>query len=382
MENRLYLASPHMGGEEMKYIQEAFDLNWIAPLGKNVDEFEKEIANYVGVGYAAALSSGTSAIHLALKWLGIKEGDKVICSSLTFSGSCNSILYEKAIPVFIDCEPETYNMSPIALKRALEKAKNENNMPKAAIIVDLYGAPADYDKLLPILKEYNIPVIEDAAESLGATYHGRKVGSFGDLSILSFNGNKIITTSGGGILLCNDENAIKKARFWATQSRDPAPYYQHSEIGYNYRMSNICAGIGRGQLKVLDLRVRQKREIHTRYLNAFKNSCKFSIINSTCGEPSCWLSIGLLKNENTDGIDYMKIYDELNKNNIESRPLWKPMHLQPIFSDYEFYSHHESGESISENAFKRGICLPSDTKMTEEQQNEVIKIIKKVLNED
>ncbi|NZA39251.1 aminotransferase class I/II-fold pyridoxal phosphate-dependent enzyme, partial [Eubacterium callanderi] len=266
-EEKIYLASPHMGGEEMKYIQEAFDTNWIAPLGKNVNQFEKEMADYVGVKTGAALSAGTAALHLGLKALGVAEGDVVFCSSLTFSASANPIIYLGAKPVFIDSEPETWNMSPIALEKAYDKYPH----PKAVIIVDLYGQAADYEKLSALCKAHHTPILEDAAEALGATYQGQKCGTFGDLSVLSFNGNKIITTSGGGMLLSNDEALIQKARFWSTQSRENERHYEHKELGYNYRMSNIVAGIGRGQLKVLDGRVTKKKQIFEAYQEAFKD---------------------------------------------------------------------------------------------------------------
>ena len=374
MNERIYLSSPHMCGREMAYIKEAFDTNWIAPLGKNVDEFEKEVAAYVGMKHAAALVSGTGAIHLALKWFGVKQGDYVFCSSLTFSGSCNAILYEKANPVFIDSEPCSYNMSPVALEKAFAEAKKINKMPKAVIIVNLYGTSADYGKLLPICKHYGVPVIEDAAESLGACYKGQQTGSFGDAAILSFNGNKIITTSGGGMLLCNDEQAIKKARFWATQSREPALHYQHAEIGYNYRLSNICAGIGRGQLTVLNERIVEKGTLHSRYVEYFKGTA-LEIIEAPKGMSNYWLTVARLK---TDKINYTDIIQFLAAENIESRPIWKPMHMQPVFDGCKYYSHSE-GSDVSEGLFYNGICLPSDTKMTAEQQNRVMTLIGKVI---
>lgn len=363
-----------MGGEEIEYINEAFETNWIAPLGKNVDEFEKVVADYVGMNYATATVSGTSAIHLALKWLGVAQGDYVFCSSLTFSGSCNSIAYEKAVPVFIDSEPESYNMSPIALQKAFDWAVKEKKLPKAVIIVNLYGTSADYDNLLPICRKYNVPVIEDAAESLGAVYYGRKSGSFGNLSIFSFNGNKIITTSGGGMLLSNDENAIKKAKFWSTQSRENKLHYEHNEIGYNYRMSNICAGIGRGQMLVLDERIKQKRDIFKRYKHAFVDT-DLEVITPPEGTSINWLTIAKLK---TTRISYMDIINALTEQNIEARPIWKPMHMQPVFSSSPYFSHYEKS-SVGEELFLSGICLPSDTKMTEEEQNRVISIIKSIL---
>ncbi|ARD67072.1 DegT/DnrJ/EryC1/StrS family aminotransferase [Eubacterium limosum] len=370
---KIYLASPHMGGEEMKYIQEAFDTNWIAPLGKNVNQFEKEMADYVGVRTGAALSAGTAALHLGLKALGVGEGDVVFCSSLTFSASANPIIYLGAKPVFIDSEPETWNISPIALKKAYEKYPN----PKAVIIVDLYGQAADYEELSTLCKTHHTPILEDAAEALGATYQGQKCGAFGDLSVLSFNGNKIITTSGGGMLLGNDEAVIQKARFWSTQSRENERHYEHKELGYNYRMSNIVAGIGRGQLKVLEERVAKKKQIFETYREAFKEINDIEMMPiSDKGKPNYWLSCITLK-ENS-AVKPLDIMLALEKENIESRPIWKPMHLQPYFRNYVFFSHWDqmSEQSIAEDIFNRGICLPSDTKMTETDQQRIIKIIK------
>ena len=370
---KIYLASPHMGGEEMKYIQEAFDTNWIAPLGKNVNQFEKEMADYVGVRTGAALSAGTAALHLGLKALGVGEGDVVFCSSLTFSASANPIIYLGAKPVFIDSEPETWNMSPIALKKAYEKYPH----PKAVIIVDLYGQAADYENLSTLCKAHHTPILEDAAEALGATYQGQKCGTFGDLSVLSFNGNKIITTSGGGMLLGNDEALIQKARFWSTQSRENERHYEHKELGYNYRMSNIVAGIGRGQLKVLEERVAKKRQIFETYQEAFKEIDGIEMMPvSDKGQPNYWLSCMTLKESSS--VKPLDIMLALEKENIESRPIWKPMHLQPYFRNYVFFSHWDqmSEQSIAEDIFNRGICLPSDTKMTETDQQRIIKIIK------
>ncbi len=363
----------------MKYIKEAFDTNWIAPLGKNVDEFEKEIAAFVGMKHAAALSSGTAAIHLALKWLGVKEGDYVFCSSLTFSGSCNAIMYEHAIPVFIDAEYESFNMSSLALNEAFRWAEAEGKLPKAVIVVNLYGQAANYDEIHKICKKYNVPIIEDAAESLGAKYKGIYTGNFGKLSILSFNGNKIITTSGGGMLLSNDENAIKKARFWATQARDNFPYYHHTELGYNYRMSNICAGIGRGQLTGLSDRVKKKKEIYNRYLSAFKDIDIIQMMPvPDWSEPNYWLSVALL--EKSSSINPMDIIDALATHNVEARPIWKPMHTQPYYSDYPFFKAENEKVCVAEDIFERGVCLPSDTKMTNEEQDYVIGIIRKIFN--
>ena len=374
-EEKIYLASPHMGGEEMKYIQEAFDTNWIAPLGKNVNQFEKEMADYVGVKTGAALSAGTAALHLGLKALGVGEGDVVFCSSLTFSASVNPIIYLGAKPVFIDSEPETWNMSPIALEKAYEKYPH----PKAVIIVDLYGQAADYEELSVLCKAHHTSILEDAAEALGATYQGQKCGIFGDLSVLSFNGNKIITTSGGGMLLGNNEALIQKARFWSTQSRENERHYEHKELGYNYRMSKIVAGIGRGQLKVLDKRVTKKKQIFETYREAFKKIEDIQMMPiSDKGKPNYWLSCMTLKEGSA--VKPLDIMLALEKENIESRPIWKPMHMQPYFKEYPFFSHcdSENKQSIAEDIFNRGICLPSDTKMTEEDQQRIIKIVKEL----
>lgn len=372
---KIYLSSPHMGGEERKYIDEAFRENWIAPLGPNVNNFEKEVSEYVGVKDAAAVSSGTAAIHLALKLVGVGQGDKVFCSSLTFAASCNPIIYEGGEPVFIDSEPESWNMSPKALLKAFKDCEKEGKLPKAVIVVNLYGQSADMDEIVEICNKYNVPIIEDAAESLGATYKNKYSGTFGKFGIYSFNGNKIITTSGGGMLISNDEDAIKKARFWSTQSRDNRRYYHHTELGYNYRMSNIVAGIGRGQLQVLKERVNKKKEIFEAYKNAFKDIGDIEMMPiCSNGESNYWLTTITLKEG--CNISPLDIILALEKDNIESRNIWKPMHLQPYYSKYKFYSHLENGESIAGDIFNRGICLPSDTKMTEKDINRVINIIK------
>ena len=379
MDKRIYLASPHLSGDEMKYVQEAFATNWIAPLGKNIDFLEKELTDYIGIKYAAALISGTSAIHLALKWLGVKKDDLVFCSSLTFSGSCNSIIYEQGTPVFIDSEYQSWNICPKALEKAFLWAKSENKLPKAVIIVNLYGQCADYDKIQAVCSKYNTPIIEDAAESLGAYYKNRKSGTFGALSILSFNGNKIITTSGGGMLLSNDENAIKKAKFWATQSRDNAPYYLHSEIGYNYRLSNVSAGIGRGQLTALEQRVSQKKAIYDKYKTAFANIDDIEMMPiPKWSQPNYWLST-LTLTKNLTKISPMDIINKLAENNVEARPIWKPMHTQPYFEKYPFFSISEKG-NVAEDIFNRGFCLPSDTKMTPQEQDYVIKLVMEMFN--
>lgn len=373
---RIYLASPHMGGLEEVFVKEAFDTNWIAPLGANVDGFEKELSEYVGSKTGAALASGTAAIHMALKAVGVKKGDKVFCSSLTFAASCNPIIYEGGIPVFIDSEPESHNMSPVALEKAFKAYEERGEMPKAVIVVNLYGQSADMDKIIEICKKYNVPIIEDAAESLGATYKGKHSGTFGDYGIYSFNGNKIITTSGGGMLVSNNEEGIAKVRFWSTQARDKARHYEHTELGYNYRMSNIVAGIGRGQLRVLEDRIAKKKEIFETYKEAFKE-IEYIEMMPVCeyGEPNYWLTTITL-NENSK-VKPLDIILALEKENIESRPIWKPMHIQPYYKEYDFYSHNDEDEvSVSEYIFNRGVCLPSDTKMTKEEQERVIEIIK------
>jgi dTDP-4-amino-4,6-dideoxygalactose transaminase len=376
MENKkIYLASPHMGGMEEGFIKEAFDTNWIAPLGPHVDAFEKELAEVVGVKSGAALSAGTAAIHMALKYLGVGEGDVVFCSSLTFSASCNPIIYQNGTPVFIDSEPESWNMSPKALKKAFEDYDKKGKLPKAVVVVNLYGQSADMDTIKEICDSYNVPIVEDAAESLGATYKGRHSGTLGEFGIYSFNGNKIITTSGGGMLVSNDVEALKKIRFWVTQSRDAARHYQHSEIGYNYRMSNVLAGIGRGQLRVLETRVEQKKNIYETYKRELADIKDIEMMPiEEYGQPNYWLSVITLKEDSK--VKPLDIMVALEKENIESRPIWKPMHLQPIFEKYDFYSHNDDEISVSEMIFENGVCLPSDTKMTGEDLNRVIEIIK------
>ena len=368
MGKRIYLSSPHMSDEgyEMQYIQEAFDTNWIAPLGKNVDEFEKELAAKVGIGHAAALASGTAAIHMALKAASVGEGDIVFCQDLTFAASANPIIYQNATPVFIDSNLETWNMDPDALEKAFEKYPNA----KAVIVVHLYGLAADMDKIVELCKKHNAILIEDAAESLGTTYKGKHTGTIGDYGIYSFNGNKIITTSGGGMLVSNDEERIAKVRFWATQARDKARHYQHSELGYNYRMSNIVAGIGRGQLKVLDQRVAKKKYIFEYYKQELGDlpNITFMPINDW-NEPNYWLSCIQL----TGKVRPLDVIDALEKENIESRPLWKPMHLQPFYANCDYI-----GQGVSDTLFENGLCLPSDTKMTDDDLARVVKTIRRL----
>lgn len=374
MSKKILLASPHMSDEgyEQQFIKEAFDTNWIAPLGENVNKFEEEIANYIGVKTGAALSAGSAAIHLGLKALNVKQGDIVFCSSLTFSATCNPIIYQNATPVFIDSEYETWNMDPLALEKAFEKYPN----PKAVIVVHLYGTPAKMDEIIEICKKHNVPLIEDAAESLGSIYNGQQTGTFGEYGVFSFNGNKIITTSGGGMLVSNNEDGIKKVRFWSTQSKEPVRHYEHKEIGYNYRMSNICAGIGRGQLKVLDKRIEKKTEIYNKYKNELEKvkEIKMQPIPKNT-KPNHWLSVMTIDKDSK--VKPLNIMETLEKENIDSRPVWKPMHLQPVFKEYDFITAKNDGTSVSEDLFNRGVCLPSDTKMTEEEQERVIDIIKK-----
>lgn len=371
MEKRIFLASPHMSDEgyEKMYVKEAFDTNWIAPLGENVNKFEEELAEYVGTKHAAALSAGTAAIHMAFKALDVKKGDIVFCSDLTFSATANPITYQNATPVFIDSEKETWNMDPKALEKAFEKYPH----PKAVIVVHLYGTPAKIEEIRKICEKHEVPLVEDSAESLGATYKGKQTGTFGKYGIYSFNGNKIITTSGGGMLISEDEEKIAKVRFWATQAREKARHYEHKEIGYNYRMSNIVAGIGRGQLKVLDLRIKQKTEIYNRYKEAFKDMADIKmqpIPENTM--PNHWLSVITIKKDSK--VKPLDIMVALEKENIESRPVWKPMHMQPVFEKCDFIK--VADEPVSKELFETGVCLPSDTKMTKEEQDKIVNIIK------
>ncbi|WP_274309529.1 DegT/DnrJ/EryC1/StrS family aminotransferase [Solibacillus daqui] len=369
MEDKIFLSSPHMSDEgyEMQYIKEAFDTNWISPLGENVNQFEKELAEKVGSKSAVALSSGTAAIHLALKAAGVMDGDIVFCSTLTFAATANPIIYQNAIPVFIDSDYETWNMCPKSLEEAFLKYPNV----KAVIVVHLYGLSANMEKIVHLCQEYNVALIEDAAESLGSYYRGQPSGTHGDYGIYSFNGNKIITTSGGGMLVSNNEMKMDKVKFWATQSRDPARHYQHSELGFNYRMSNIVAGIGRGQLKVLDQRVEKKKYIFEYYRNELSSlkDIEFMPINDW-NEPNYWLSAITMNGK----IRPLNVIEALEKENIESRPIWKPMHLQPFFEKYDFI-----GTNVSEELFENGVCLPSDTKMTEKDLEKVVDIIKTVM---
>ncbi len=369
--DKIWLSTPHMGEEEFKFVQEAFETNWISPVGPFLGQLEQELANYNKVEEVAVLSSGTAGIHLALILLGVGTGDEVMCSSFTFAASANPIVYVGAEPVFIDSEKETWNMDPEVLKEALRERAALNKLPKAIIVVHLYGMPAKMNEILAVADEYGIPVIEDAAESLGSSIDGQMTGSFGAMSILSFNGNKIITTSGGGALLSNNKSWIKQARFLSTQARDDAPHYQHSQIGYNYRMSNVCAGIGLGQLRVLDNRIEQKRAIYARYESEFREFEGVRFLDEPEGYFSNrWLSCILLDDEKQR--ETLRLV--LAADNIESRPLWKPMHLQPVFASTSFY-----GEGVCEELFQHGLCLPSGTNMSEADMNRVIEIAKKTL---
>ena len=370
---RIYLSSPTIHGEEQRFVKEAFDTNWVAPLGPNVDAFEREICEYTGAGYAAALDSGTAAIHLAVKLAGVKEGDIVFAPSLTFSATCNPIVYEKAVPVFIDCEPDTWNMSSQALERAFQKYPQA----KAVIAVYLYGTPARIDELMEICAKHQVPYIEDAAESLGSCYKGKQTGTLGKFGIYSFNGNKIITTSGGGMLVSSDGEAIERARFFATQARDKARHYQHSQIGYNYRMSNVTAGIGRGQLLHLDEHIALKRAIYDRYKEAFADIEEITMnpLNPD-GEANCWLSCMTIREGSSVTPDM--VMDRLAEHNMESRPIWKPMHLQPVFEKNDFFTHDGGNDSVSGRVFESGLCLPSDIKNTQEDMDKIISLVRGV----
>ena len=392
MKQHIFLASPHMSeeGYEQKYIKEAFDTNWIAPLGKNVTEFENEMMEKLGAKAAVALSAGTAAIHMALKSIGVEQGDVVFCQSLTFSASANPITYEKATPVFIDSEEDTWNMSPSALRKAFDKYEAMEKLPKAVIVVHLYGIPAKIDEIAEICKKYGVALIEDAAEGLGTTYKGRCLGTFGDYGIISFNGNKIITSSGGGMLLVNTADAKERAEkvlFWATQAREQARWYQHEEIGYNYRMSNIVAGIGRGQLRVLDKRVEKKRyiyEYYQKHLGDLKGITFMPMLEDTYS--NCWLTT--IQLDDDCKVKPIDIMEALEEDDVESRPVWKPMHLQPVFADCDFVTEVEglhivdeemgADSSVSGTIFRRGVCMPSDTKMTDEDLERICSVVRKL----
>ena len=374
MKSKIWLSSPHMGGGEMKYVQEAFDQNWVAPLGKNVDEFENAIQEFIEEDkFVAALSSGTAALHLALIQLGVGYGDEVICQSFTFSASANPIKYLGANPVFVDSDPVNWNMSPFFLEEAIKDRISKNKKPKAVIIVHLYGMPALMDEITAICSKYEIPLIEDSAEALGSTYKNKKCGTFGDFAILSFNGNKIITTSGGGALVGPTKETKEKTIFLSTQARDNAPHYQHSEIGYNYRLSNICAGIGRGQMEVLSDRIQQRRAINNFYKDVFSNIDAVNLFSEASSDffSNHWLSSITIDKKVTTRTN-QELMAAFAEENIETRPLWKPMHLQPVFNDCQYY-----GETVSEELFTAGLCLPSGSNITNDDKNRIYEVISK-----
>ncbi len=370
----ILLSSPHMSDFEREYVEQAFVSNWIAPLGPNLDAFEQEMAEYVDIKHAAALSSGTAALHLAMHILDVQADDVVFCSTLTFVASANPILYRGAKPVFIDSEPATWNMSPQALLKAFQDAEAKGKLPKAVMVVSLYGQSADMDPIIEICQHYQVPIIEDAAESLGATYKGKASGTLGVMGVYSFNGNKIITTSGGGMLVSNNEEYIKKARYLATQGRDPAPHYQHSEMAYNYRMSNVLAGIGRGQLKVLDDRVKARQDIYSRYVNGLAGLPINMMPEPSFGRCTHWLSALTIDATKTNKKP-ADLLAALSSVLIEGRPIWKPMHQQPLFANCAYY-RHDDDRSISDEVFELGICLPSGSNLTEQQQERVIEVLR------
>lgn len=373
MNKKIWLSSPHMGGTEQNYVKEAFDTNWVAPLGPNVNGLEQDLEKYLGQQvHVGALSSGTAAIHLGLLLLGVKAGDEVLCQSMTFSASANPILYQGATPVFIDSELDTWNICPKALEAAILDRIAKGKKPKAIIAVHLYGVPYKIAEIKAISDNYQIPVLEDSAEALGSSYKGQKCGTFGDIGVLSFNGNKIITTSSGGAIVTHTKEQKDKAIFFATQSRDNAPHYQHSEIGYNYRLSNICAGIGRGQMEVLDKHLHLRRNMHDFYVNLFKNIEEVDVFSVPNDDyfANYWLTAVTITPNAAKGINRETLRLALEAANIESRPLWKPMHLQPIFSNYPYY-----GETVSETLFENGLCLPSGSNLTEEERERITAVV-------
>ena len=376
MNSKIWLSSPHMGGGEQKYVQQAFDTNWIAPLGPNVSGFEQDLENYILENTKiACLSSGTAALHLSLILSGVKNGDEVLCQSFTFSASANPITYLGAKPIFIDSEKETWNMCPVFLEEAIKESIKKGKKPKAIIVVHLYGMPAKMDEILLIANKYEIVLIEDAAEALGSSYKGQKCGTFGDFGILSFNGNKIITTSGGGALVCKSEKDKQKAIFLATQARDAAPHYQHSQIGYNYRMSNVLAGIGRGQMEILDKHVALRRKNNQFYQNLFKDVVGITVFKEPSEDyfSNHWLSCVLI-DKSVTGFSREDLSLQLEKENIESRPLWKPMHLQPVFKDCLYF-----GMQVTENLFEKGLCLPSGSNLTDLDRERITTSIMKLV---
>ena len=375
MKQRIWLSLAHMGGREQDFVQKAFDDNWVVPLGPNVDGFEEDLATYLGgKRHVVALSAGTAALHLGLILLGVQAGDEVICQSFTFAASANPIVYLGAKPIFVDSEPETWNMCPKLLEEAIKDRKEKTgSYPKAILPVHLYGMPAKMEEILEVANRYGIPVLEDAAEALGSVYKGQKCGTLGELAGLSFNGNKMITTSGGGALVCRTAEEAKETKFYATQARDDAPHYQHTKIGYNYRMSNVCAGIGRGQMFVLDEHVARRRAIHALYTEGFNEVAGISVLQNPSADfdSNFWLTTILVESKQA-GKTRETIRLALEADNIESRPLWKPMHLQPVYAEAPFY-----GSNISEELFDKGLCLPSGPTLTDEDIQRVIEVVKK-----
>jgi dTDP-4-amino-4,6-dideoxygalactose transaminase len=380
LSQRIWLSSPHLGDEETAFVEEAFRSNWIAPLGPHVDGFERELAHHVGVGHAAALSSGTAAIHLGLLLLGVQPGDTVFCSSLTFVGSCNPIRYCGADPVFIDSEPQSWNMSPAALERALEWARANGRMPRCIVLVNLYGQSADMDAILPLCERYGVSVLEDAAESIGALYKGRASGSFGRVGVYSFNGNKIITTSGGGMLVSDDAELVARARKLATQAREPAPHYEHDEVGFNYRMSNVLAGIGRGQMRVLEQRVESRRRVFQIYRDALARFESVQWMPEPAGMHSTrWLSCFALSGEHASA-RRDELLRSLERHSIEARPVWKPMHLQPLYRGVPYFPHGQD-DDVASRLFGAGICLPSGSNLTDQQLARVVEHLSRALEQ-
>lgn len=381
-EKRILLSYPHMSGDELRLVKDAFESNWIAPLGPHVDAFEKKTAAYAGVKSALALSSGSAAIHLGLRLLGVQAGDIVFCSTLTFIASVAPAMYQNAVPVFIDSDEETWNMSPAALQKAFDDAEKTGRMPKCVIVAELYGQPPKIDEIQEICAKYNVPILEDSAEALGATYDGKKCGSFGKVGVYSYNGNKIITTSGGGMLLSDDEEYIEKARFWSTQARDKAPWYEHTEIGYNYRMSNILAAIGRGQMLHLEEHINRRRAIYNKYKQELEKIPGLTIMPETPKSRSIQWLTAITIDKDITGKTFMDVLSCMNEQNIETRPVWKPMHLQPYFRERNTkYFTHGEGEngSVSDRLFNTGLCLPSASAMTDEEQDYVIEAIKEAV---
>lgn len=375
MQDKIWLSSPHMGGTEQKFVKEAFDANWVAPLGPNVNGFEEDIKKYLGNDVEiAALSSGTAALHLGLIILGVVAGDEVICQSMTFSASANPIRYQGAIPVFVDSEKDTWNMCPIALEKAIIDRIANGKTPKAIVAVHLYGMPYQVDAINAVAEKYNIPVLEDSAEALGSTYKGKSCGTFGTIGVLSFNGNKIITTSGGGALVAHEKVVKDKAIFLSTQARDAAPHYQHSEVGYNYRMSNICAGIGRGQMEVLDKHVQKRQEMNQFYVELFSDIPAVTVFQEPNSnfKSNHWLSAITIDSIKTNGKTAEDLRLFLEQANIESRPLWKPMHLQPVFEEFPYY-----GGNVAQNLFETGLCLPSGSNLSQTDRNRITEAVRK-----